>query len=101
MFFSAAARERRNTLAISSSLGSVLRIPSRTFDQTSGSTIRKAINMERFELLIHTRARITNEATGVALIIFIGSSKKAQSNRERALAKAMAAPRNSPTETPP
>ena len=41
-----------------------------------GNTIRNDMNTERFFELIQISARITNEATGVALIAYISGASK-------------------------
>lgn len=58
-----------NAREASSKSGSALLSPVLTFDHTNGITIRAEINDGTNVDFIHTRARIINEATGVALII--------------------------------
>ena len=62
----------RNTCAISSSFLHLLLSPCSMFENDTGSTIKNAINTDRLTELIHTKANIIKDATGVAFIIFKG-----------------------------
>lgn len=65
-----------------------------------GKAIRKAMKTERFRALIHTRAKMTKEATGVDLMPVIKGRTKVSRRGNRWLAAAKAPPKTMASRNP-
>ncbi len=81
-----------NTCAISRSCLSVHLIPSYTFAQVIGSTIKNAVNAGILFLAKKTNSKIINDATGVARIILETGERNASRIRESAVSMPMMQP---------
>ncbi len=79
-------------LAISSNEPSVEFIPVEIFDQTIGITIKNEVNTGTFFFVIHTSARIINDATGVERTTFIKGLNTARINSDFEVSTASAVP---------
>lgn len=90
----------RYTFAISSSPASVSRIPFSTLPQTTGTTIRKAINAGSVLVRIQTKARMINEATGAARTILSSGDSSTSAARNRTVSTASSDPAASAAANP-